>query len=41
MVYKPMEEILKTIGDTIESLEIIKPIYKFKNGKEENYEKHK
>lgn len=30
MVYKPMENILKYIGDTVEIIEIIKPIYNFK-----------
>ena len=32
MVYKPMEEILKYIDDTIEVDKIIKPIYNFKAG---------
>lgn len=30
MVYKPMEEIIKNIGDTVEIVKIIKPIYNFK-----------
>ena len=30
MVYKPMEEIIKNIGDTVDIVEIIKPIYNFK-----------
>ena len=30
MVYKPMEEIINNIEDTVEILEIIKPIYNFK-----------
>ncbi len=30
MAYKPMEEILEVIGDTIEIEEIVKPIYNFK-----------
>lgn len=30
MAYKPMEEILEMIGDTIEIEEIVKPIYNFK-----------
>lgn len=30
MAYKPMEEILEIIGDTIEIEEIVKPIYNFK-----------
>lgn len=30
MVYKPMEEILKNIKDTVEVIKIIKPIYNFK-----------
>jgi RNA-splicing ligase RtcB/predicted DNA-binding transcriptional regulator YafY len=32
MAYKPMEEILNNIGDTVEILKIIKPIYNFKAG---------
>jgi hypothetical protein len=28
--YKPMEEIIKHIGDTVEILKEIKPIYNFK-----------
>ena len=30
MVYKPMEEIINNIEDTVEIVEIIKPIYNFK-----------
>ena len=30
MVYKPMEEIVKNIKDTVDILEIIKPVYNFK-----------
>ena len=30
MAYKPMEEILKNIGDTVEIVKIIKPVYNFK-----------
>ena len=30
MAYKPMEEIINTINDTIEIQKIIKPIYNFK-----------
>lgn len=30
MVYKPMQEIIDCIGDTVEILKIIKPIYNFK-----------
>jgi tRNA-splicing ligase RtcB len=30
MAYKPMEEILENIKDTMEVLEVIKPIYNFK-----------
>ena len=30
MVYKPMEEILENIKDTVEVIKIIKPIYNFK-----------
>ncbi len=32
MAYKPMEEIINNIGDTVEILKIIKPIYNFKAG---------
>ena len=32
MAYKPMDEIIKNIGDTVEILEIIKPVYNFKAG---------
>jgi RNA-splicing ligase RtcB len=31
MVYKPMEEIIANIGDTVEIVDIIKPIYNFKS----------
>ena len=30
MVYKPIEEIIKNVQDTVEIVEIIKPIYNFK-----------
>ena len=30
MAYKPAEEILEVIGDTIDIQEIVKPIYNFK-----------
>lgn len=30
MAYKPMEEIVEQIGDTVEIIDIIKPIYNFK-----------
>lgn len=30
MVYKPMQEIIDSIQDTVEILDIIKPIYNFK-----------
>ena len=29
-VYKPMEEILENIKDTVEVVDIIKPVYNFK-----------
>lgn len=32
MAYKPMEEILNNIGDTVEVLKVIRPIYNFKAG---------
>ena len=31
MVYKPMDEIISKIGDTVEIVDIIKPIYNFKS----------
>ena len=34
MAYKPMEEIINNIGDTVEIIEVIKPIYNFKAGEE-------
>lgn len=33
MVYKPMDEIISKIGDTVEIVKIIKPIYNFKSSK--------
>ena len=42
MAYKPMEEIVRNIGDTVEVLETIKPIYNFKAGSEDApWSKHK
>lgn len=34
MAYKPMDELIKNIGDTVEVIDIIKPIYNFKAGDE-------
>ena len=34
MAYKNMDDIVKNIGDTVEIMKIIKPIYNFKDGKE-------
>jgi hypothetical protein len=34
MAYKPMEEIINNIKDTVEIIDIIKPIYNFKAGEE-------
>lgn len=34
MAYKPMEEIISNIGDTVEIVDVIKPIYNFKAGGE-------
>ena len=34
MAYKNMEDIINNIGDTVEILEVIKPIYNFKAGEE-------
>jgi hypothetical protein len=30
MAYKPIEEILEFVGDTLEVIDIMKPIYNFK-----------
>ena len=35
MAYKPMDEIMRHLGDTAEVLEVIKPIYNFKAGSED------
>ncbi|MDE5563994.1 MAG: RtcB family protein, partial [Oscillospiraceae bacterium] len=35
MVYKPMQEIIDNIGETVEVLEVIKPVYNFKASSEE------
>lgn len=32
MVYKPIEEIMKNIEDTVEIVDVIKPVYNFKAG---------
>ena len=34
MAYKPMQQILDAIGDTVEILHIVKPVYNFKSGGE-------
>lgn len=34
MAYKPMESIIENIGDTVDILKVIKPIYNFKAGEE-------
>jgi len=34
MAYKPMEEIIDNIGDTVEIVDIVKPVYNFKAGGE-------
>jgi tRNA-splicing ligase RtcB len=34
MAYKPMEEIVNNIGDTVEIVDIVKPVYNFKAGGE-------
>lgn len=34
MAYKPMDEIIRNIDDTVEIIDIIKPIYNFKAGEE-------
>ena len=35
MAYKPMDEIVRNIGDTVEITKIIRPIYNFKAGAED------
>lgn len=35
MAYKPMEEIMENIKDTVDIVDVIKPIYNFKAGEEE------
>ena len=37
MVYKPMEEIIENIKDTVEIVKIIKPIYNFKACEQNSY----
>ena len=32
MAYKPIEEIMKNIEDTVEIVDVIKPVYNFKAG---------
>jgi RNA-splicing ligase RtcB len=34
MAYKPMDEIVANIADTVDIVDIIKPIYNFKAGEE-------
>jgi hypothetical protein len=34
MAYKPMQEIIDNIGDTVNIIGIIKPVYNFKAGRE-------
>ena len=34
MAYKNMEDIVKNIGDTVDIVKVIKPIYNFKAGEE-------
>ena len=31
MTYKPMQEIIDNIGDTVEIIDILKPLYNFKS----------
>ena len=33
--YKPMQEIINNIGDTVDIIKIIKPIYNFKSDEQE------
>ena len=40
--YKPIDEIMKTIGDTVEIIKVIKPIYNFKaSGDDNDWRKNK
>jgi RNA-splicing ligase RtcB len=41
MAYKPMEEIIANIGDTVEILSIVKPLYNFKAPEEDKFWKKK
>ena len=41
MAYKPMDEIISNIGDTVEILDTVKPIYNFKAGSEDTPWSHK
>ena len=41
MVYKPMDEIMELIKDTVDVVEIIKPIYNFKASGELPWRKNK
>ena len=36
MAYKPMQEIIDNIQDSVEIVKIIKPIYNFKSSREDN-----
>ena len=40
MAYKSLEEILETVGETVDMIDVMKPVYNFKfhgwHGKEEN-----
>ena len=35
MAYKPMDEIIRNIQETVEIIDVIKPIYNFKAGAED------
>ena len=37
MAYKPMQSIIDNIGDTVEVVNIIKPVYNFKAGEQKRY----
>lgn len=40
MAYKPMESIVENIGDTVDILKVMKPVYNFKAGKVNTPNKH-
>ncbi len=41
MAYKPMEEIVSAIGDTVDIIDVIKPVYNFKAAEERLWKKNR